>query len=433
MSQNGRLRASELAPIIGGGQLAKPAAQSWNAFARMMKTEHGFDVHVNDSYRPLGQPGDLARGVWSQQAAWERYRQGGNLAARPGTSNHGLGMALDLAPDTIAAVAAHGDRFGWNHAHTDAPSESWHHLWLDSQTDHKLVARWTSVQPGDTLHPGDTGSGILALKHRLQVWGAWPRLWPVNNKYAGRTILAVKAFQKAHHLHADGIVGPTTWRALNSTPAGPARKPIVKPKPAAPKTFPKFADIFADDAFDAKAYKAAGHTLISMKASEGHDFTDSKVAENAAAARSVGLDVHFYHFARPSNNAPEAEAEHFATVAKSLVVGVHDRLCLDWEDPKWDAHPGAANWIMRFSQTIGKHGLTLRILYSGGPYLDSGDVKVMPVDHTQKPLRFWLAAYASNPERYCPSWARKALWAVQFTDKEKVAGIGNPSDYSYLK
>jgi GH25 family lysozyme M1 (1,4-beta-N-acetylmuramidase) len=57
----------------------------------------------------------------------------------------------------------------------------------------------------------------------------------------------------------------------------------------------------------------------------------------------------------------------------------------------------------------------------------------MPADHTGKPLRFWLAAYASDPERYAPAFTRPHLWAVQYTDTATVAGIGNPSDYSYLK
>lgn len=431
MSANGRLKPGELAPIIGGGQLARPAARAWNAFARMMKVQHGFDVHVNDSYRPLGAPGDLARGRWSQWAAWERYQQGGNLAARPGTSNHGLGMALDLSPDTINAVAKYGDLFGWNHAHTDAPSEPWHHLWLASQAHEKVITRWSTAQPGNVVQPGDHGPAVTTMKKRLQAWGAWPRAWRIDDAYAGRTILAVKAFQRAHRLAADGIVGPSTWRALNAKPPV-VRKPILKPKPAPTPAPSHFADIYSGEQhFDPRAYKTAGHSMICLKATEGHDFTDPAVASRTREAHAVGLDVFVYHFARPSNNTPEAEGKHFATVVKSLGLTPHDRLVLDWEDPKWDGHPGAANWIMRFAQEVGRHGCTLRVLYSGGPYVQGGGVISTPKDHTGKPLRFWLAAYATNPERYSPKWAD--LWAVQFTDKATVPGIGNPCDYSYLK
>ena len=48
MSSNGQLKPNELAPIAGGGRLEKEAARSWNAFANMMKKQHGFDVGVND-------------------------------------------------------------------------------------------------------------------------------------------------------------------------------------------------------------------------------------------------------------------------------------------------------------------------------------------------------------------------------------------------
>jgi hypothetical protein len=63
MSANGRLSTGELAPI-SGGQLSKGAARSWNAFARFCKTKHGIVLSINDSYRPLGRRGDLARGKW---------------------------------------------------------------------------------------------------------------------------------------------------------------------------------------------------------------------------------------------------------------------------------------------------------------------------------------------------------------------------------
>ena len=435
MSQNGRLKKSELEPIAGGGQLEKQAARAWNALARMLKLEHGIDVQVTDSYRPLGKPGDLKAGRWSQYAAWERYQAGGNLAAHPGTSNHGAGRALDLPGATAAAVAKYGDPFGWNHAHTDAPREPWHHLWLANETNHALVARWSTSQPGQRIQPGDHGPGVLELKHRLAAWGAWPRAWRVDDRYAGRTNQAVRAFQKAHHLKPDGIVGPGTWRALNTRPPAP-RRPLLKPRPAAPRPTPplsKFADIYAGDAFEAIAYRQAGHSMVALKATEGRTYTDESFLPRVQQARAAGLCVFAYHFARPSNNEPEAEADHFAQVVLKAGVKDRDRLVLDWEDPKHDGAPGATTWIEKFARRLSTHGLTLRVLYAGGPYLEASGMTSMPTDHTGKPLRFWLAAYTANPETYAPAFTRQHLWAVQYTDRANVAGIGNPCDYNYIK
>ncbi len=47
---------------------------------------YGHVVHVNDSFRTLA----------DQTARWNAYQAGGALAARPGTSNHERGLALDI-------------------------------------------------------------------------------------------------------------------------------------------------------------------------------------------------------------------------------------------------------------------------------------------------------------------------------------------------
>jgi hypothetical protein len=116
---NGLLSPSELAPIAGGW-LAKPAAAAWNAMnieARRSGLEllpHG----PRSSYRTLAQ----------QQELWNLYTQGkGSLAARPGTSNHGQGIAVDLATQQMRALLDRiGAPYGWSKAWSDAQSEWWH-------------------------------------------------------------------------------------------------------------------------------------------------------------------------------------------------------------------------------------------------------------------------------------------------------------------
>jgi peptidoglycan hydrolase-like protein with peptidoglycan-binding domain len=72
---------------------------------------------------------------------------------------------------------------------------------------------------------GASGTAVRVIQHALGV-RATGRFGPV-------TQAAVVKFQRGHRLHADGVVGPMTWRAI----AGPSPRPApprVPPKPAAP-------------------------------------------------------------------------------------------------------------------------------------------------------------------------------------------------------
>lgn len=112
MSSNGRLTAAELAPIPGG-QLSNEAARAWNAGP------------AKAGCRPLG-PNSSYRDFAGQVFFWNKFVAGtGNLAARPGTSNHGWGKAIDLAaPHMRTWINQHGARYGWRKV--EAPGEWWH-------------------------------------------------------------------------------------------------------------------------------------------------------------------------------------------------------------------------------------------------------------------------------------------------------------------
>lgn len=210
MSANGKLNPKELTQIAGGGQLRNDAAEAWNAFAAYLKKAHNQNVEISDSYRPLGRPGDLRRGKWSQWAAWERYQSGGNLAAHPGTSNHGLGLAVDVPYQTQKLIASYGAQFGWQKQWSDAPSEAWHFRWKEG--NYPAVTKW---RQDPTLSRGDKGVAVSTLKKLLRANGNWPRLTPVVGRtFSKFTENRVKEFQKEHRLTADGVVGPGTWKAL---------------------------------------------------------------------------------------------------------------------------------------------------------------------------------------------------------------------------
>lgn len=121
MASNGNLPSSELRPIAGGGYLTAEAAAGWNALAAHVYKVTGQKIAASEAYR------DLDR----QWYFWNLYQSGrGNLAAYPGSSNHGLGKAVDLISMAVRGlINAYGAPFGWAKSWSDAQSEWWHILY----------------------------------------------------------------------------------------------------------------------------------------------------------------------------------------------------------------------------------------------------------------------------------------------------------------
>ncbi|MEV4705417.1 M15 family metallopeptidase [Actinoplanes sp. NPDC049316] len=97
-------------------RLWAPAAESLERLIAAARRD-GVTIGITDSYRPYAEQVDLVRrkGLYSQ----------GGLAAKPGTSDHGWGMAadLDLNARAQAWMRANGPKFGF---HEDTPREPWH-------------------------------------------------------------------------------------------------------------------------------------------------------------------------------------------------------------------------------------------------------------------------------------------------------------------
>ena len=122
--KNGQLPKSALSKVSGftggpgvgpiGGYLRKAAAVAWEAMQRAF----GGGLSLTEGYR------DLA----NQQMRYSAYRAGrGNLAATPGTSVHGYGLAADVGGGSQAWMRANGPRFGWYPTGLSfAQREPWH-------------------------------------------------------------------------------------------------------------------------------------------------------------------------------------------------------------------------------------------------------------------------------------------------------------------
>jgi hypothetical protein len=121
---NGRIPSSALASIPGG-KLEKSAAAAWNAMRADIGKRTGVWI------RPLGGQSSY-RSYAGQQYFWNLYRSGrGNVAAYPGSSNHGWGRAVDIAtPQMAALVRQYGPRYGWSWAEGRRVGEWWHFTYV---------------------------------------------------------------------------------------------------------------------------------------------------------------------------------------------------------------------------------------------------------------------------------------------------------------
>ena len=114
---NGRIPAGALSQVGDTRhRLWAPAADSLTRLTADAKRA-GVSIGITDSYRPYAEQVDLARrkGLYSR----------GGLAAEPGTSDHGWGMAVDLDLNSRAQawMRANAARYGFRE---DTPREPWH-------------------------------------------------------------------------------------------------------------------------------------------------------------------------------------------------------------------------------------------------------------------------------------------------------------------
>lgn len=109
---NGRLKPKQLVGVGNGHKLQPAAARAFKVMRRDAAKD-GVRITLTDSYRDLSTQERLAKekGLYSQ----------GGLAAKPGTSNHGWGLAVDV-DEGREWLAKNGNRYGFK----TIPREPWH-------------------------------------------------------------------------------------------------------------------------------------------------------------------------------------------------------------------------------------------------------------------------------------------------------------------
>lgn len=221
---NGRLPQGALAPIPGtsprsGGRplLRKDPARAYTALHNYAVERWGISMALDEgsirrAYRELS----------AQQAARKMWCAAGKCgnAAIPGTSNHGLGINVDLLTRQQRWVIDQvGAKFGFSKRWSDAANEWWHITYRSGT--YSMIAKYAG-SPSPTLRRGQTGPSIVKLKILLYRRGVRKFSGGVgkanSNRYdrffGANTKAAVQRYQKKKGLKADGIVGPTTWTRL---------------------------------------------------------------------------------------------------------------------------------------------------------------------------------------------------------------------------
>lgn len=129
--RNGRVPQSALKKCVNYHPLpGEPVGASGGYL--MAEAAHQFAVMDQHFFKETGQHLSLSEGYrdyTGQLTRWNIFHSGGNLAAYPGTSNHGWARSGDIGPVGRSWVKANGHKFGW---YATVPSESWHFDYLGS-------------------------------------------------------------------------------------------------------------------------------------------------------------------------------------------------------------------------------------------------------------------------------------------------------------
>ena len=172
---NGQIPAGELCAIAPAmvHEARCDAAQAFERMSAEFRATFGYDIVITDAYRSL-----------VEQIATKRAK--GFLAATPGYSNHGWGLAFDLASgisdydsEQYAWMKANGSRFGFFHPTWAEPaspdftkSEPWHWQYL-------------AITPGGGGANEGTPEGNRALGQQMaaargwsgEQWNCLEKLW----------------------------------------------------------------------------------------------------------------------------------------------------------------------------------------------------------------------------------------------------------------
>lgn len=241
-------------------RLHHEAARAWNALYAGCMGDTGIAltaVSAGDVYRTYAQQQQVflqrytTSRVSSSSKMWNgtRYylKPGMSMVATPGTSNHGLGLAIDVAEWTGSRVKGIAASAAWPWLLTyaalygfswEVQSEAWHiRLHVGDATTEEVLAfegAIPSPPPPDPEPPVNFGDWPLTVKPVIRL-GARGNVVAymqqvlhdvlaynisVDGDFGPKTQNFVVWFQATHSLQPDGIVGRNTWAAIDVIAGG---------------------------------------------------------------------------------------------------------------------------------------------------------------------------------------------------------------------
>jgi hypothetical protein len=265
---NGNLDPSLLVNIHPSGKLHVLAARAFKAFVDACgKQGIPLTFTYGGCYRTYPQQEALFRQRYTTtplsgtsrkfwQGMWWYLKPGLAMAAVPGTSNHGLGLAIDtaldsdpkdgLGPDDAVAITLspkfiwfrdNAIRFGFSF---ESQSEPWHIRYVAGDAIPQAVLDFehgvlnpptpTPLPPFDPakgqwgLYPiankpvakyGDRGDYIKYLQGVAELKAGQTAIGPIDGAFGHQTELGVKNIQAFFKLVPNGIVDAATWKVID--------------------------------------------------------------------------------------------------------------------------------------------------------------------------------------------------------------------------
>ncbi|MBM7771718.1 GH25 family lysozyme M1 (1,4-beta-N-acetylmuramidase) [Actinokineospora baliensis] len=172
---------------------------------------------------------------------------------------------------------------------------------------------------------------------------------------------------------------------------------------------------------DWRAVRGNNITYASVKLTESTDWVDASGPSHVAGARSAGIAVGGYHFARATN--VQDQVDHFTAHLRRhglLAAGsLAPMLDMEAAELRSNANAFVADFITRLRATA---GIRRVLVYANLDWYRN----VLRADWADGDTMLWIARYNGDPGN--PGWNHHRLALHQHTSTGRVPGIPGPVD-----